>query len=321
MRHLLVSTILVLAGLSIFSGRETNPRATSSDEGSELSHYLPQEINGWRAEGKDKAYNPETIFDYIDGAGEVYRSYNFQNLLARRYLKGGQSTLIADFFDMGSSADAFGVFTHDLEGGPLQIRQGAVYKRGLLSFWKDRYFVSLYAEAETAETKQALVDLGKTVASAIPREGKKPSLLSCLPANFDHKAARYFHNHLILNYHFFVSAENILLLDQKTEVALSSSGEKPEQVFLLIVRYPNDKRTAGALQSFAKAYMPDAAEPGLVQTEDKKWTAVKKKGDYLAVVFEAPSASLAKNIIAEVAEKIPGRIELIKLGWQDEILI
>ncbi len=276
----------------------------NAEEISTLSQFLPQEIHGWRAEGKDEFYNPETIFDYIDGAGEVYRAYNFQNLVARRYLKEEKPNLIADFFDMGSSADAFGVFTHDLEGEALHIGQGAVYKGGLLSFWKDRYFVSLYAEAETAETKPALLAMGEAIASAIPQGGKKPDLLSCVPNNFDRETARYFHNHLILNYHFFVSTENFLLLDQKTEAVLASCGEKADKVFLLIVRYPDANIAAVAFQSFAKAYMPDASEPGLVQTEDKKWTAVKNRGDYLAVLFNAPSASQAKNIIAETASKI-----------------
>jgi len=277
----------------------------SIHKAAELSRYLPKELNGWRAGREDEFYSPETIFDYIDGAGEVYRAYNFQNLLARRYLKEGRPNLIADFFDMGTAADAFGVFTHDLEGEPIQIGQGAVYKGGLLSFWKDRYFVSLYAEAETEETKQALLALGQAVASAIPQEGKKPILLSYLPENFDLKTVRYFHNHLILNYHFFVSTENILLLDQKTEAVLASSGEKAEKTFLLIVRYPDAKMAALALQNFAQAYLPDAAEQGLVQTEDKKWTAIKKRGNYLVVLFNAHSEAQAKGTAGEVANKIP----------------
>lgn len=305
MRHSAAGAILVLAGFYLFIGGKANLMAKNAEEASELSRYLPKEVKGWREEGRDKFYNPETIFDYIDGAGEVYRAYNFQNLVARRYLKEGRPNLIADFFDMGSSADAFGVFTHDLEGEPLQIGQGAVYKGGLLSFWKDHCFVSLYAETETAETKLALLTLGEAIASAIPRQGKKPVLLSYVPENFNLKTARYFHNHLILNYHFFVSSENILLLDQKTEAVLCSSGEKAEKAFLLIVRYPDTQMAGVALQNLARVYMPDAAKSGLVQTEDKKWTAVKNKGDYLVVLFNAPLAAQAKNIIAEVASKIP----------------
>ncbi len=276
----------------------------NAEEANTLSRFLPLEINGWRAEGKDESYNPETIFEYIDGAGEVYRAYNFERLVARRYFKEGEPNLIADFFDLGTASDAFGVFTHDLEGEALEIGQDAVYKGGLLSLWKDRYFVSLYAEAETPASKLALLDLGEAIASAIPAQGKKPALLSYVPDGFDLKRVRYFHNHLILNYHFFVSAENILLLDQKTEAVLASSGDKPDNVLVLIVRYPDAHAAVLALQSFAKAYMPDAAETGLVQTEDKKWTAVKNKDNYLAIIFDVLSPAQARNIVASVVDKI-----------------
>lgn len=111
----------------------------------ELRDLLPMEIHGWKTAEEDREFNPETIFDYIDGAGEVYRAYNFEKLLSRHYFKKGQPEIFADVFDMGTPADAFGVFTHDLEGEDLGIGQGSTYNGGLLSFWKDRFFLSLYA--------------------------------------------------------------------------------------------------------------------------------------------------------------------------------
>jgi len=274
-------------------------------DGSDLSSFLPKEIQGWKAEPEDHLYDQQTIFSYIDGAGEVYRSYNFKQLLARRYRKDGKADIIADFFDMGTPADAFGVFTHDLDGEDINIGQESTYNGGLLSFWRDRYFVSLYAEAETAETKNALAALGKQIAAAIGRNGPKPALLNLLPAEYaDAKAVRYFHNHLILNYHFFVSDENILRLDETTEVVLSKAGEKGRKSALLIVKYSAANKATEAYKNFLKVYMPDAKEPGLVQTEDKKWTAAGAWNDLVAVVFSAPTRAAAKEILTKVEKKI-----------------
>ena len=75
----------------------------SKDKRDILGNLLPREINGWEAKEKDQLYDPQTIFDYIDGAGEVYRSYNFKRLLARRFSKGGQPDIVADLFEMASS--------------------------------------------------------------------------------------------------------------------------------------------------------------------------------------------------------------------------
>ena len=123
-----------------------------SPDARRLASYIPVAAGPWLSEA-DQVYDAEGIFEYIDGAGEVYRSYNMRLLVARRFHKDGKPDIVVDAFDMGSSEDAFGVFTHDLDGESASIGQGSVYKAGLLSFWKDRYFLSVYAEEETAETK------------------------------------------------------------------------------------------------------------------------------------------------------------------------
>jgi len=297
-------TILLAIFLIFLGGIGLKGSALNNDKVN-LQNLLPQEIDGWKAGVKDELYDPQTIFDYIDGAGEVYRAYNFKLLLARRFTKEGQPDIIADLFEMASSKDAFGVFTHDLEGDDAGIGQGSTYKGGLLSFWKGDIFVSLYSEEETEEAKNALFALGKIVASSIKEEGEMPDIVSLLPKeNLIEKSAHYFHNHLILNYHFYVSDENILLLNQKSEAALGIYKENDERIYLLVVSYPEKDKISKAYDSFTKAYMPDAAEPGLVQTEDQKWTAARIKKDFLIVIFNAPTDSSAKVMIERVEKNI-----------------
>lgn len=278
---------------------------TEAEQGILLSSLLPDEILGWKTEGEDESYDPQTIFDYINGAGEVYRSYNFRELLVRRFQKESRPDIVCDFFDMGTSADAFGVFTHDLEGEEVSIGCGATYKGGLLSFWKDRYFISLTAEEETPETREAIFALGRKIASEIKSEGEKPQILSLLPLPaINERNVRYFHNHIILNFHYFVAAENILFLGQETEAVLAALGEKSEREHLLIIRYPGDEGASQAYESFIEAYMPEARGHGIVQTEDGKWTAVKRVDRYLLIIFNASTSSSAEAEVERVIEKI-----------------
>ena len=129
--------------------------ARPTDQGRPLASFIPAEFTGWTIE-EDQVFDAETIFKYVDGAGEVYRSYNMKSLFARRFAAKGKPALVVDLFDMGTSEDAFGLFTHDLDGEDAATGQGSTYKGGLLSFWKGRYFASVYAEDETPETKQAV---------------------------------------------------------------------------------------------------------------------------------------------------------------------
>jgi len=271
---------------------------------SRLASFLPADVLGWKAEPGDAVYDRETIFEYIDGAGEVYRAYRFRELLSRRFVKGGRPDLVADVFDMGSSADAFGVFSNDLEGDDAGLGQGSTYNAGLLAFWKGRYFVSLSADRETEETKAALFALGRSIAAAVQEEGPKPSLLALLPPEFaGPKSVRFLHSHILLNRHFFVSHEDILSLGRASGAVLSKAGTKGERGVLLVVEYPDPRTAAEAAAGFSKAYLAGAKEAGLVRTEDGTWTAAHLRGTVLAVIFHAPSDTAAREALAKIEWK------------------
>ncbi|MHB8095219.1 MAG: DUF6599 family protein [Candidatus Aminicenantales bacterium] len=265
--------------------------------------FVPSAIMGWTIE-EDRAFDAETIFEYLDGAGEVYLSYNMKSVFARRFRKEGSPGLVVDLFDMGTSEDAFGVFTHDLDGEDAGFGQGSTYKGGLLSFWKDRYFASVYAEEETRETKQALRGLAGSIDAAIGTKGAKPGLLACLPAEgLEERSARFFHNYSVLNYHFFLADENILRLDQKTLVVLGFYGSRPARSVLLVVRYPEPGNAVEAYESFRRAMIRgggDAAVSG-----DGTWTAVRRNGPLVLAVLKAPTRTFAEDQLrkAEAAAK------------------
>ena len=177
---------------------------------------------------------------------------------------------------------------------------------GLLSFWKDRFFVSLYSEEETEEAKEALFSLASGIASSIKDEGKIPDIVSFFPPeNPDRAKIRYFHSYIILNYHFFVADENILNLDQETDGALGLYNHNGERSYLLLVRYAGAEMAKKAFDSFLAVYMPDAGESGIVRTEDDRWTAARLNGDLLSVMFNAQSESQAMEILDKVEDNLP----------------
>jgi hypothetical protein len=275
--------------------------ARPGDDQIDLGDLLPHEINGWKAADEDKLFDAKTIFDYINGAGEIYRAFNFKTLLARQFAKEGQPNIIADLFDMGSAKDAFGIFSHSLEEEEIAIGQGATYMGGLLSFWKGRFFVSLYSEEETEEAKEALFELAKGIAESIKDEGKIPGIVSLFPPeNLDRTKIRYFHNYIILNYHFFIADENILFLDQETDAALGLYEKNGERSYLLLVRYPEEEKAKKAYDNFLAVYMPDAERANMVKTEDGKWTATRLDRNLVSVIFSALTEAQAKKILDQV---------------------
>ncbi len=274
---------------------------TKNENHMDLSLLIPEEVNGWKAREEDKIYEEKTIFDYIDGAGEVYNAYQFKKLRARHFSRPESPNILVDLFDMGSSRNAYGVFTHDLEGERVGIGQDSTYKGGLLCFWKDRFFVSLYAERETEESKEAVMKLGQEISARIPNEGFIPKIVSLLPGEeLDKSRVRYFFNPLILNYHFYVSDGNLLALNPETEAALGVYEEEESVYRLLLVLYPDKEKARKAYQDFMNTYMPDAPDSSVVMTEDGTWTCAELKGNLLVIVFEAPTNEKAQAVIRKV---------------------
>lgn len=275
-----------------------------STDAARLASFIPVTAGPWLSEA-DQVFDAETIFEYIDGAGEVYRSYNMKILVARRFHKDGRPDIVVDAFDMGSAGDAFGVFTHDLDGEDAGIGQGSVYKAGLLSFWRDRFFVSVYAEQETPESKAAVLELGRGIAAAIPGRGEPPGLLGLLPEEgLERRTIRFFHSQAILNYHYFVAAENILNLGRETDAVLATYGGRDGRSLLLVVAYADGRAAARAAESFRRAYLPEAAGEGAVRTENGRWSASRRAGRFVAVVFDAGSSEEAKGRLDAVAAAI-----------------
>ena len=267
----------------------------------------PTATESWKWDGKEEVYGSRAIFDYIDGAGEVYLAYNFKSLIVRPFEKTGYPRIITELYDMGSSTDAYGIFSLERQDEEAGIGQGSEFGGGLLRFWKGKFFVSVYADGEGSEAGQTILSLGRTIANSIPLTGKTPKLISALPdgkMGLVEKSIRYLHSHILLNQRFFVATKNILNLNPKTEVILAQYLREGKKIHLLLVRYPDVKEADAAFQSFKRAYMPEVFDKGLLQTEDKRWTATKKVNEFVLIVFGASSEQEGEELIKGTEKKL-----------------
>ena len=293
-RVYLYSTIAGIIALMMTS-------SATADSFRALQESLPKKINGWKASTEDHLYNEKSIFEYINGGAEVYRAYNMKQCLARRYSIEKGPAIVLDIFDMGSARDAFGVFTHDTDGNAVAVGQEGRYRPGWLSFWKHRYFISIYMEEETAEAEKAVLELGRNVASKITESGNKPKLLLKLPKDgLQAQSIRYLHHPIILNYHYYISDENILNISPHTEAVLASYQWGDHEAQLLIVKYPDNKIAKEANRNFYKNYLPDADTNGTARLEDGKWAAALQKGEMLIIVLEADTREATHHLLTSI---------------------
>jgi hypothetical protein len=269
----------------------------------------PAAAEGWKWDGKEELYESRAIFDYIDGAGEVYLAYHFKNLTVRQFEKTGHPRIIAELYDMGSSNDAYGIFSLERQDEEAGIGQGSEFGGGQLRFWKGKFFVSVYPDGEGPDAGEAILGLGRAMADSIRSADPAPKLIRALPdgkMGLMEKSIRYLHNHILLNQRFFIATGNILSLTPQTEVVLAQYLRTGKKIHLLLVRYPDAREAAAALQSFKGAYMPEASEQGLLQTEEGRWTSARRVNEFILIVFGAPSGREAGELIGEAERKIGG---------------
>lgn len=297
---------------------------------------LPKTIDSWIKPDKAEIIDSENIFNYMNGGGELYLAYGFDHLEVYEYKSDQQDSILVEIYYMKTSNDAFGLLSLDWGGEPALVHSAAssstgstvspsiraLYGKGLLRIWADTIYARVMAYRETTESKEAVLSLGKVIGSdqKMPDE---PELLKVFPETIkpDWKLKKdriaYFRSHLVLNSQYYLSHQNILLLDHSAEaviapyVNLSNTGAK-KSVQVLFVRYADDQRARKALSQFHSTYLNDQNKKNdpNVGIESKRffkiedgWLGYLRDGRHLTIAFECPDRSFAQLILKQMFKK------------------
>ncbi len=294
---------------------------------------LPETVELWTRPDAPRVINAETIFDYMDGAGELYLGYRFDHLEVFEYKAQGHKDILVELYFFETSDDAFGLLSLDWGGQPVDLNQAhqpgseadqqkwprALYGEGLLRVWSDNIYARVMSYLETPESKQAVLALGRSLVQG--RENPPgPELVERLPQSFrpDWRIladrVSYFRTHLVLNSLFYLSQENILNLDLAISgiTALlerrDSAGHRT-QIRCLIVDYPDSARARDALDHFRRIYLPEHASvlksSRLEETRhfyavEDGWLGMRLKEKTLMLVFECPDQETVRSIADQI---------------------
>jgi hypothetical protein len=164
------------------------PTAWSQDA-DDMGGLFP-DIASWTRDGAKAYYAPEDLFEYIDGAADLYLSYEFEELATLAYDGGAKRSLTVDIYRHSDLRNAFGIYSQEkpLEGNYVSIGTEGYYDTGVLNFFHGRYYVKLIGFDLQKEDEKILSDLARQIADRIGGEPEFPRALECFPA--DGKVAR-----------------------------------------------------------------------------------------------------------------------------------
>lgn len=268
---------------------------------------LPLTIRGWNRTKEAEIYRPDNLYEYINGGAELFISYRFRSLEAWEYRRGGEIEIPVDIFDMGHPHNAFGVFRHGCEERDTFVGRGveSQYSGGLLTFWKGPYYVSILAYPENEAKRRLVRDLARKISAAIAEENRIPPLVHRLPRRqLRENSVRYFTSYIWLNSHYTFADDNLLNIGERAPAVLAKYrlGRDPRQyTVLLVVEYVEPAPARQALRTFRKHF--GIPKTGPIRLKDHRWTAARRRGNRLAVVFGAPDAASARGLLNRTERK------------------
>jgi hypothetical protein len=298
----------------------------------ESKPILPKTVGLWTRPDSPRFVNAKNIFDYMDGAGEIYIGYCFDHLEAWEYESRTQKSILVELYFMKTADDAFGLISLDWGGQPVDLVQSpqkksasensswprTLYGEGLLRIWSDALYARVMAYQETPESKEAVLALGRSIVKD-RRNSQAPELFQKLPGSFRpdwmllKERAAYFRSHLVLNSLYYLGQENMLDLGLDSEAVFSpyerKDAEGKKRIQFLMVRYSDDKHARQALGHFHRAYLPEhpfaqqrgpSKEIANVFSVEDGWLGYKLFGNAIAFIFECPDQQTAKTIIDQI---------------------
>ncbi len=305
------------------------PVATAeSPKASSMNVTLPQSLRGWTVSGPANKIEPKAIFNYMDGAGELYLGYRFKFLEVYEYKNPSQDDILVELYWMESSDDAYGLLSGDWGGEavnlaassqPSALAVRALYGAGLLRIWSDNLYARVMTYQETDASRKAVLELGKAIVRG-RSEPMVPRLVSVLPesvaAQFRLRPDRtvYLRSHLVLNSVYFLSSENLLDVGLDCELVAAayrrgSGSGSSGQVRLFLVQYPDEDSARRALSHFQKVYLSGKTklstthDQAIVSIEDG-WAGFVLSKRRIGLVFEAPDESSTRLFLKSAKQAV-----------------
>ena len=232
--HVLILIMLVLV-YSLSAG-EISP-ASSSPGGK--SSLFP-EIKGWKQTGGTLTFSPRKLYDYIDGAADLYLTYEFQELKVAEYQNEKKASVTVEVYRHKTPTQAFGIYSQERLSNAnfLDIGAQGFIEKNILIFAQANYYVKINSSDTGSEDEEVLLAFAKGVAKNLGEKGSLPAILSAFPEEGKRKNSEKFIAKNFLGYSFFLSGftADYDLSGKKFKLYVMQ-GAKPEDCENMIQKY------------------------------------------------------------------------------------
>jgi hypothetical protein len=165
------------------------------------------EMSGWRQEGRAQVFSPKTLYEYINGAADLYLSYEFQDLQVAEYKGDKKAGVTVEVYRHKNPTQAFGIYSQERLANArfLEIGAQGYHEPNVLNFLTGPYYVKINGFNTGEDDEKVLMPFAKKVEEVLGEKTSLPQILSSFPQEGKKKNSEKFISKNFLGYSFFHS--------------------------------------------------------------------------------------------------------------------
>lgn len=201
---------------------------------------LPPEIDGWARSEMIEMYSPDNLYEYINGAAELYLSYDFKQLYVGEYFNEDSSSIVVDIYRHSSHLHAFGIYSQEkpLIGNYLNIGAQAYWQELMLNFFIGEFYVKISGYDIAQNSEKIIQEFAKEIARRLGGAKGLPEIIQCFPDSNKIKNSEKFVAKNYLGYSYFHSAFTAEYEQDNTNFSLFLiTGKNREECRDMLITY------------------------------------------------------------------------------------
>lgn len=156
---------------------------TEEDSSPPLKSLLP-ELNYWKITEQPAFYLPENLFEYINGAAEIYLAYDFKELAVAQYgQEESEVSVGVEIYEMSNATNAFGIYSVERfpDNNFIPIGVQGYVEEGTLNLLIGQYYVKLLCFEGGEQSEEYLRLFAKAIIEKSQGKTDFPVLIKHFP--------------------------------------------------------------------------------------------------------------------------------------------
>lgn len=265
----------------------------------EIKKVLEPTYETWKLSDKVQIFNPENLYDFINGGADNYLSYDFQDLTVFTYERGDKYITLEVYRHKGLP-QAFGIYSSEKPSDAKFEKIGVqgYVGEGICNFYAGNYYIKISTHESASEIPALIHNIATDVAQKLVKNPESPKALLAFPSIDKISNSESYTNTNFLGYESLHSAY----------LSVYKKGDKTFKGF--IIELPTTDAAKNMITAYTKAIKTSfAGNEGVFQFKDPYNGEIQMqwKGNYIWGIVNEQKAKIKENYLELIRINLFGK--------------